>query len=109
MPIKPENKNLYPPDWLDIRSRIMTRANNHCEGSPKYPDCRAENYKPHPITGSYVILTIAHVDHNPANCADGNLRAWCQRCHLTHDAKHHARNARKTREDKNGIISLPIN
>jgi hypothetical protein len=23
----------------------------------------AENYKPHPITGSKVVLTVAHLDH----------------------------------------------
>ena len=40
----------------------------------------------HPVTGSKVVLTIAHLDHTPENCDDENLRAWCQRCHLTYDA-----------------------
>jgi len=46
------------------------------------------NGKRHPITGSVVVLTIAHLDHQPKNCDDGNLRACCQRCHNTYDAYH---------------------
>jgi hypothetical protein len=33
-----------------------------------------------------VILTVAHLDHQPENCADDNLRALCQRCHNQLDA-----------------------
>lgn len=34
-----------------------------------------------------IVLTVAHLDHQPENCADENLRAWCQRCHNLYDAK----------------------
>lgn len=44
-----------------------------------------------------VVLTVAHLDHTPENCADENLKALCQRCHLVYDAKHHAKNAAATR------------
>lgn len=44
-----------------------------------------------------VVLTIAHLDHTPENCADDNLRALCQRCHLKHDREHHAATAKATR------------
>lgn len=100
MPIKEENKPRYPKDWPQIRARILERAGNCCEGSPMYPDCRAENYKPHPATGSKVVLTIGHLNHVPEDCSDSNLKAWCQRCHLTYDAGHHAKNARATRRAK---------
>ena len=33
-----------------------------------------------------VLLTVAHLDHQPENCAPENLRAWCQRCHNAYDA-----------------------
>ena len=92
MPIRPENKNRYPPNWLQIRARLLKRAGNKCEGSPLFPDCRAENYKPHPVTGSKVILTIAHLQDPIENCSDENLKAWCQRCHLTYDWKRHKQN-----------------
>lgn len=97
MPIRPENRARYPPNWRDIRAAILERAGNCCEGSPAYPGCRAENGKPHPVTGSKVVLTTAHLEDPIENCDLNNLRAWCQRCHLTYDAQRHARNARRAR------------
>lgn len=91
MPIKPENRARYPSNWKRIRADILDRAGHRCEGSPDYPECRAANYKPHPVTGSRVVLTIAHLDHVPENCEPSNLRAWCQRCHLNYDREHHRR------------------
>lgn len=85
MPIRAENKARYPKDWKQISLARRSAAGNCCEGSPAYPDCRAENGKPHPETGSKVVLTVAHLDHQPENCAPENLRAWCQRCHNTYD------------------------
>lgn len=86
MPIRPKNKSRYPKDWKAISQAVRDRAGNRCEGSPAFPECRAENGKPHPMTGSKVVLTTAHLDHHPENCAANNLRSWCQRCHNTYDA-----------------------
>lgn len=47
-----------------------------------------------------IVLTIAHLDHQPENCDPENLRAWCQRHHLAYDAEHHKANAYRTRKDK---------
>ena len=102
MPISKENRALYPRDWKAVSARIRQRAGNRCEGSPAYPWCRAANGEPHPVTGSVVVLTTGHLDHDPANCADDNLRSWCQRCHLTYDARHHAKNAARTRDRQRG-------
>ena len=99
MPIKPENRARYPANWKRIAEAIRERAHHRCEGSPHYPDCRAKNGQPHPITGSRVVLTVAHLDHKPENCDPRNLRAWCQRCHLTYDADHHKRTAYRTRKE----------
>ena len=93
-------RELYPTDWERISLRVRAEAGERCEGSPMYPDCRAENGASHPITGSRVVLTVAHLDHNPANVERANLRAWCQRCHLTYDARHHASSAKETRRRK---------
>jgi len=106
MPIKPENKARYPSNWKAIRETVIARADYCCEGSPAYPDCRAENYQAHPVTGSKVVLTIAHLDHTPENCAMDNLKAWCQRCHLTYDAKHHAETAYRTRREGKVVSDL---
>jgi 5-methylcytosine-specific restriction endonuclease McrA len=94
MPIRPENRARYPTDWPAISRRIrFERAGNRCE----MEGCGAENGQPHPLTGSKVVLTVAHLNHDPSNCSDDNLKALCQRCHLRYDAKLHAMNASRTR------------
>jgi hypothetical protein len=97
MPISKENKKRYPADWK-ARSRFVrfVRSRGKCEL------CGAENYKPHPVTGSKVILTAAHwYDHTIENCSLLNLKAACQLCHNRHDAKERAKN--RKRNAKTGI------
>lgn len=96
MPIKPENKHRYPKNWQQIRADILKRANNKCE------NCGIENYTIKP-SGARVVLTIAHLDHIPEHCDYNNLRAWCQKCHNSYDAKHRAetRAATKKRKEQN--------
>lgn len=52
-----------------------------------------------------VVLTVAHLDHNPENCSDENLRHWCQRCHNQYDAPHRA----NTRRQASAKGNLKIN
>ncbi len=106
MPIRESERARYPKDWKAISKAVRAEAGERCEGSPAYPDCRAENGKPHPQTGSRVILTVAHIDHRPENVERDNLKAWCQRCHLTYDAAHHAANAAATRRGRKAIADL---
>lgn len=106
MPIKPENRARYPAEWPVISRQVREDAGWRCEGSPAFPDCRAENRKPHPDTGSVVVLTVAHLDHQPENCERSNLRAWCQRCHLFYDREHHARTRHKTRRERMAVNDL---
>lgn len=51
-----------------------------------FPECRAINGKPHPVTKSKVVLTIAHMDQVVEHNDHENLKALCQRCHLSWDA-----------------------
>jgi hypothetical protein len=99
VPIKPENKARYPKDWKQIRERILLRALNCCE----VPGCGLPNYSINPRTGSKVVLTIAHLDHQPENCADDNLMAMCQQHHLAYDHEHHQQNAYQTRRDGKAV------
>ena len=92
MPIRTENKALYPPNWKEIVARINERAKNRCEL------CGAENHKPHPVTGSEVVLTTMHMNHDPSDCSDYNLKAACQKCHNAYDAPVRAAGRKKRQE-----------
>ena len=108
MPIHPDNKSRYPKDWKLISLRIrFERAGGRCEcsgecGHDHGGRCNAKHGLNHPVTGSSVVLTTAHLDHTPENCEDVNLRAMCQKCHLAYDADHHkaSRLRRKDAERK---------
>ena len=58
-----------------------------------------------------VKIGVAHLDHDPSNNADDNLKALCDWCHLHYDKLHH-RETRATRKDRSrpiqweGIISV---
>lgn len=102
MPIRPENRDRYPPSWREISARIrFGRAESRCEcegecghdhalesawGSASGKRCEATHGHAHPETGARVVLTVAHLDFTPENCADENLKAMCQRCHNAYDA-----------------------
>jgi uncharacterized metal-binding protein len=53
-----------------------------------------------------IVLTVAHLNHEEADCRDENLRHLCQRHHLRLDAKHHAKNAARTRRARGGQMDL---
>lgn len=126
MPIRPELQPLYPPDWKQISEARKEAANWQCErckaahwrpfarrrpaGLYAAPD-RHNRYQllEHELDElsnneeakiSRIVLTTAHLDHNPANCEPANLAALCQACHLQHDRPHHAqvRGERKDRD-----------
>lgn len=134
MPIRPENRGLYPRDWPQIRARIRTRSGGKCErcgvphavtvfrrdragawfndtdGTWRSPDdgrvigdASSTSSNPHYLESIGearavpIILTCAHVDHNPRHCADVNLLDLCQQCHNRHDALDRAR-GRKERD-----------
>ena len=102
MPISPENRLRYPTDWK-LRSRFVreVRARNRCEW------CGAANRQPHPVTGSRVVLTAAHVyDKRPEAAGLLNLAALCQACHLGHDRAEHQATRRVNRLARSGQQAL---
>jgi hypothetical protein len=114
MPIRPENKARYPRNWRSISDRIrFERAARRCECTGECRTghtgrCDARHGTANPRTGSIVVLTVAHLDHTPENCADENLRAMCQGCHLAYDAEHHAETARATRAAEAAAWQTPL-
>lgn len=112
MPISRENAARYPKNWKAIRQRILARAGGRCECQG---ECGLHQPKPHPRrceerhgepakwAKGIVVLTIAHLgDPSPEQCADDNLKAMCQRCHLRYDQPQHLENAAETRRRKKG-------
>lgn len=115
MPTRAENKAKYPKDWAAISARIRARAGNCCEEcgvsngqlGGRLPDGQwapalptGENGLqltwPQPgehawCEGGYklrivrIVLTTAHLDHEPSNCTDENLKSLCQCCHNRYD------------------------
>jgi hypothetical protein len=45
-----------------------------------------------------IVLTVAHLDHNPRHNQDENRAALCQWCHLNYDKLHH-KETRSVRKD----------
>ena len=62
----------YPPDWPEIAKRIKDAVNWTCERCGHKHDVR-----------NHYVMTVHHLDMDKANCADWNLAALCQRCHLS--------------------------
>lgn len=106
----------YPADWRKIRARILYRAGerrnaiNEIVQEARCEECKAENHRPHPRTGSYVVLTVAHLDHDKENHAvtDDRLLAMCQACHLGYDGDHHRRVRRMHRHAYGNAQQLTI-
>ncbi len=53
-----------------------------------------------------IVLTTAHLNHQPEDCRPENLAPMCQRHHLAYDAKHHATSAYTTRRAKANTAEL---
>jgi len=122
MPINPELKHLYPPDWKAISLRIrFERAGGKCERCEAphgwfrradEPDLffdsleeavlYSDNVHEDDTSISRVVLTTAHLNHDPSDNREENLAALCQRCHLAHDLKHHLQSRRINREKASG-------
>jgi hypothetical protein len=106
MPISHENRARYPKDWKQISARIKSRADGRCEcegecglhrTTPGPRRCIERHGEDARWAKGRVVLTVAHLNHQPEDCRDDNLKAMCQRCHLRYDLPLHMENARATR------------
>lgn len=62
---------VYPENWPEIARAVKEKNDCHCERCGH----------PHDPAAGYA-LTVHHLDGDKGNCADWNLAALCQRCHL---------------------------
>jgi hypothetical protein len=113
MPIRPERRSRYPKDWKQISLRIRERSGGRCEcegecGLHHGRRCCELNGQPATFARGNIILTVAHLNHDEADCRDENLKAMCQRCHLRYDAPRKAREAKERRRAARNTIELKL-
>lgn len=134
MPIHPDLRPLYPPDWRELAARIkFERAGGRCEwcGRPHGervwviqaggwldPETGERYDERGRALGMYLpsdwpagrfvttILTCAHLDQNPAHNDPANLAALCPRCHLRHDRRQHVQSAYRNRRQRWAVADL---
>ena len=81
-------KGRYPLEWDRIAWAVKTWAGWRCEhcGHPhELPSLRSQcdSRCSHPVDGKQRVLTVHHLNMDPAECALWNLVALCQACHLS--------------------------
>ncbi len=129
MPIRPDQRGVYPPTWSsEIVPRIRARADHRCErcGVPHralgwrdgeglfhmvaedgtMAEVRRLNAVSHEHRHMMIVCTVAHLNHDPADCREDNLLLLCQRCHNRHDVAHRVATRRRTRCERSGQQSL---
>jgi len=141
MPIKPENKNLYPENWPEIRANVLKRDHGKCRGCGlrnhsvgnrdedghflgtggniyhdlagdglSYPSLEPLSYSEARELAGFlnendddgyhyivIVLTVAHLDHDPTNNEMSNLASLCQRCHNRYDRNHRSETIRRNK------------
>lgn len=101
----------YPKEWKAISKAIRERSGGRCEctgecglhgGSLKPRRCVELHLKKAIWARGRVVLTVAHLNHQKADCRDDNLKAMCNRCHLRIDVVQHLANRRRGQEERSG-------
>lgn len=126
MPIRPENRHHYEnEDWRQTALELKQRAGWRCQcdgrcGRPRCPDGhddRCTRRHGQLVTAAngqrrfYVVLTVAHLDHDPSHHDEKRLMVMCQGCHLHYDIPHHAQTrvqAQATAMEAAGQTTLPL-
>lgn len=111
----PFHRERYPKDWHLISKKIRERSGQRCECEgecglhcthPGPRRCVEMNGQPAKWAKGKIILTVAHLNHDPQDCREENLKAMCQRCHLRYDHDLHQRNSRLTRRSRKAHADL---
>ena len=117
------DRRLYPPNWEEIATQIKNEANWHCEECGRFckppsmqgiyflERIRTRRMSECPVVLEFLekpgrfILTVAHLDHNPANCDRSNLKALCSVCHLRYDNQFRA-TKKRLKAERHGQIRI---
>jgi len=122
------DRSLYPPNWEEISAALKEQVGQVCEqcGIPNEIYIYRNKFNPakwlnaddeqdyyemlnhrteYPRNPHLVVLTTAHLDHDPSNNERSNLRVLCQRCHLVYDLPHHIESRKANRAAKERAIA----
>jgi hypothetical protein len=89
MPIRPEHRKFYGPEFRALRAALIAASGDRCSR------CGIELAEG---------LNGAHLKHDPRNLAD--LAILCPACHASHDAPHRIAMQRRTRAKRHGQLWL---
>ena len=120
----PMDRKLYPEDWDDIASGIKAEVNWCCEfcgrACPRPGEspqdfmsriCTTCDLATCPVVAEYrksprrYLLTVAHLNHIPADCDRANLKALCSPCHCRYDLKQMGRK-RFLKRERHGQLRI---
>lgn len=110
------NRHNYSENWNDeIRPRILKRDKFKCQNcgvkhrksylfleNGTYIEIDKEELQEAKANGERaytVFLQVAHLDHNPQNNDENNLKSLCPKCHLKND-KEFNKLARKSKKQQ---------
>lgn len=99
----PMIKARYPTTWPTIALAVKAKANwccQECDRPCQRPDESPEQFQRRigNAKARQYLLTVAHLDQDPTNCAEDNLKALCTVCHLRYDRQFRARQRALKRE-----------
>ncbi len=124
MPIPLQRRPDYGLDWAFLSfNMLMRRAGQRCECTgecsgvnghldPGDGRCRNRHGQPRWSGGRLrhdrrpVILSLAHLDHDPAGRDPSRMLILCEGCHLRLDANQHWATRRQNFEEQAGLIAL---
>ncbi len=99
----PIDRSRYPVNWREISWAVKEAADWTCQV------CGQECARPgERVTDWSRVLTVAHLDQNPANNDPANLAALCVRCHLAHDREFNRRKRLRTLALRRAGATLPL-
>ncbi|MBD2261408.1 hypothetical protein [Pseudanabaena sp. FACHB-2040] len=124
----PMQRELYPPNWDAIALAKKESVGWHCEncdrpcrisGESLYDFILRIEGEPHPdldwVNQAAIsticekpqrwTLTVAHLNQEPSDCSDANLKALCAPCHLEHDRPFRLAN-RARKLERQGQLNL---
>lgn len=90
MPLRPEMRRYYGPDWRAYRELVIQIARNRCLACGDH------------LPSS--LLTGAHLDHDPRDRV--RVAIMCFPCHAKHDAPHRYAMIRRTLARRAGQLWL---